>query len=101
MKGLGETVDALLAGRPVSALVDTGSGRTLVHSDFVPGACYTGRRVRLGDWKGGRFSSHRTANIVIQVGDVKRLAEVAVDDSLDCPAALGLDLGAEMRCEVG
>ena len=99
-EGPGETVDALLAGRPVSALVDTGSGRTLVHSDFVPGACYTGRRVRLGDWKGGRFSSHRTANIVIQVGDVKRLAEVAVDDSLDCPAALGLDLGAEMNVKL-
>ena len=96
-EGSGVTVDALLAGRPVSALIDTGSGRTLVHSDFVPGACYTGRRIRLGDWKGGRFSSHRTANIVIQVGDVKRLAEVAVDDSLDCPAALGLDLGAEMN----
>ena len=99
-EGLGETVDALLAGRPVSALIDTGSGRTLVHSDFVPGACYTGRRVRLGDWKGGRFSNHRTANIVIQVGDVKRLAEVAVDDSLDCPAALGLDLGAEMNVKL-
>ena len=99
-EGPGETVDALLAGRPVSALVDTGSGRTLVHSDFVPGACYTGRRVRLGDWKGGRFSSHRTANIVIQVGDVERLAEVAVDDSLDCPAALGLDLGADMNVKL-
>ena len=95
-----ETVDALLAGRPVSALIDTGSGRTLVHSDFVPGACYTGRRIRLGDWKGGRFSSHRTANIVIQVGDVKRLAEVAVDDSLDCPAALGMDLGADMNVKL-
>ena len=99
-EGPGETVDALLAGRPVSALIDTGSGRTLVHSDFVPGACYTGRRIRLGDWKGGRFSSHRTANIVIQVGDVKRLAEVAVDDSLDCPAALGLDLGADMNVKL-
>ena len=99
-EGLGETVDALLVGRPVSALVDTGSGRTLVHSNFVPRACYTGRSIRLGDWKGGRFSRHRTAIIVIQVGDVKRLVEVAVDDSLDCPAVLGLDLGAEMRVKL-
>ena len=96
-----KTVDGLLAGRPVSALkVDTGSGRTLVHSDFVPSACYTGRRVRLCDWTGGRFSSHRTANIVIQVGDVKRLVEVAVDDSLDCPAALGRDLGPTLLAAV-
>ena len=96
-----KTVDGLLAGRPVSALkVDTGSGRTLVHSDFVPSACYTGRRVRLCDWTGGRFSSHRTANIVIQVGDVKRLVEVAVDDSLDCPATLGRDLGPTLLVAV-
>ena len=93
-EGLGMTVDALLVGRPVKALVDTGCRRTLVHSDYVPSACYTGRKVRLCDWTGGRFSNHRLAKIVIQVGDVKRLAEVAVDDSLDCPALLGMDLGA-------
>ena len=95
-EGLGMTVDALLVGRPVKALVDTGCRRTLVHSDYVPSACYTGRKVRLCDWTGGRFSNHRLAKIVIQVGDVKRLAEVAVDDSLDCPALLGMDLGAVM-----
>ena len=93
-EGLGMTVDALLVGRPVKAVVDTGCRRTLVHSDYVPSACYTGRKVRLCDWTGGRFSNHRLAKIVIQVGDVKRLAEVAVDDSLDCPALLGMDLGA-------
>ena len=100
-EGLGiMTVDALLVGRPVKALVDTGCRRTLVHSDYVPRACYTGRRVRLSDRTGGRFSYHKMAKIVIQVGDVKRLAEVAVDDSLDCPAALGLDLGAEMNLKL-
>ena len=100
-EGLGiMTVDALLVGRPVKALVDTGCHRTLVHSDYVPRACYTGRRVRLSDWTGGRFSYHKIAKIVIQVGDIKRLAEVAVDDSLDCPAALGLDLGAEMNLKL-
>ena len=91
---LGMTVDALLVGRPVKAVVDTGCRRTLVHSDYVPSACYTGKKVRLSDWTGGRFSNHRLAKIVIQVGDVKRLAVVAVDDSLDCPALLGMDLGA-------
>ena len=100
-EGLGiMTVDALLVGRPVKALVDTGCRRTLVHSDYVPRACYTGRRVRLSDWTGGRFSYHKIAKIVIQVGDVRRLAEVAVDDSLDCPAALGLDLGSEMNLKL-
>ena len=93
-EGLGMTVDALLVGRPVKAVVDTGCRRTLVHSDYVPSACYTGRKVRICDWTGGRFSNHRLAKIVIQVGDVKRLAVVAVDDSLDCPALLGMDLGA-------
>ena len=99
-EGLGETVDALLVGRPVRASVDTGSGRTLVHSDFVPRACYTGRSIGLGDWQGSRFSRHRTANIVIQVGNVKRLVEVAVVDSLECPAVLGMDLGADMTVQL-
>ena len=99
--GPGLTVDGFLAGRPVSALkVDTGSGRTLVHRDFVPGACYTGRNVRLGSWKDGPFSSHRTANIEIKVGDVEDLVEVVVVDSLDCPAVLGNDLGSELHLTV-
>ena len=92
---LGKTVEALLDGRPVRALVDTGAGRTMVHKDFVPRACYTGRSIRLRDWQ-GRYSRHRTAEILIQVGEVKRLAVVAVDDSLDYPAALGSDLGVSM-----
>ena len=92
---LGKTVDALLVGRPVRALVDTGAGRTMVHKDFVPRACYTGRSIGLCDWK-GRVTRHRTAEIVIQVGEVKGLVEVAVDDSLDYPAALGSDLGVSM-----
>ena len=99
--GPGLTVDGFLAGRPVSSLkVDTGSGRTLVHRDFIPGACYTGRNVRLGDWKGGLFSSHRTAKIEIQVGDVEDLVEVVVVDSLDCPAVLGNDLGSKLHLTV-
>ena len=99
--GPGLTVDGFLAGRPVSALkVDSGSGRTLVHRDFVPGACYTGRNVRLGSWKDGPFSSHRTANIEIKVGDVEDLVEVVVVDSLNCPAVLGNDLGSELHLTV-
>ena len=92
---VGKTVDALLGGRPVRALIDTGAGQTLVHRDFVPRACYTGRSIGLCDWQ-GRVSRHKTAEIVIQVGKVQRLVEVAVDDSLDYPAALGFDLGYEM-----
>ena len=92
---LGKTVDALLDGRPARVLVDTGAGRTIVHKDFVPRACYTGRSIRLRDWQ-GRYSSHKTAEIWIQVGEVKKLAVVAVDDSLDYPAALGSDLGVSM-----
>ena len=92
---VGETVDVLLVGRPVRALIDTGAGQTMVHRDFVPRACYTGRSIGVCDCQ-GRVSHHRTADIVIQVGEVKRLVEVAVDDSLDYPAALGFDLGYEM-----
>ena len=99
--GPGFTLDGFLAGRPVNALkIDTGSGRTLVHKDFIPGACYTERNVRLDSWKGGQFSRHRTANIEIKVGDVEDLVEVVVVDSLDCPAVLGNDLGSELQLKV-
>ena len=94
----GLTVEGFLAGVEVKGLMlDTGSGRTLVHKDFIPGAAYTGKNVRLDSWRGGQFSRHRLARIAIKIGSVEEMAEVVVVDTLDCPAILGINLGGDLR----
>ena len=94
----GLTIDRFLVGMPVKGLkVDTGSGRTLVHREYIPGAAYTGKTVVLDSWRGGQLSKHRLARIALKIGDVEELAEVVVVDTLDCPAILGNDLGSELR----
>ena len=77
--------------------LDTGSGRTLVHKDFIPEAAYTGKNVRLDSWRDGQFSRHRLARIAIKIGSVEEMAEVVVVDTLDCPAILGINLGGDLR----
>ena len=95
--GPGFTVEGYLAGVHAKGLkIDTGSGRTLVHQDFIPRAAYTGKTVRLDSWRGGQFSRHRLARIVIKIGEKEELVDVVAVDTLDCPALLGRDLGPEM-----
>ena len=97
----GCTIDGFLVGVAVKGLkVDTGSGRTLVHKDYIPGAAYTGKTVVLDSWRGGQRSRHRLARITIKVGDVEELAEVVVVDTLDCPALLGNNLGSELTVKL-
>ena len=90
-----------LAGVKVSGLkVDTGADRTVVRKDFVPEQAYTGRRVLLDSWRGAQISKHRVARISIKVGLVEEVKEVAVVDTLDCPALLGSDLSKPLRIEL-
>ena len=97
----GSFVDGLLAGVQVKGLrVDTGAEITVVHEDFIPSATYTGETVVLDSWRRAQFSTHRVARIAIQVGKVKVEAEVAVTDTLGCPALLGPDLGLTMLKEL-
>ena len=97
----GSTVDGFLAGEAVKGLkVDTGSGRTLVHKDYIPRAAYTGKTVVLDSWRGGQRSRHRLARITIKVDDVEVLAEVVVVDTLECPALLGTNLGSDLTVKL-
>ena len=97
----GSLVDGFLDGMEVKGLrVDTGSGRTLVHKDFIPRAAYTGKTVVLDSWSGGQPSRHRVARIAIKIGSVEKMAEVVVVDTLDCPALLGNNLGLGMTKEL-
>ena len=97
----GILVDGFLAGIEAKGLrIDTGSGRTVVHPDFVPSEAYTGREIILDTWRGGQFSKHRVARIAIQVGSVEKVAEVAVDENVKYPALLGMDLGKKLRVEM-
>ena len=97
----GSTVDGFLAGEAVKGLqVDTGSGSTLVHKDYIPRAAYTGRTAVLDSWRGGQRSRHKLARITIKVDDVEVLAEVVVVDTLECPAILGTNLGSELTVKL-
>ena len=83
-------VSGWLAGSPVENLrVDTGADRTIVRQDFIPEGSYTDESVRLDSWRGAQHSDHKVASIVIKVGEVERIAKVAVVEHLDCPALLG------------
>ena len=94
----GALVNGFLAGTAVSGLrVDTGSSRTLVMRQYVPKAAYTGRSVLLYGWCGGQPNRHELARIKVKVGPVEVLREVAVADTLDSPALLGMDLGRRFR----
>ena len=94
------SVDGLIAGEKVSGMrVDTGADRTIVRKDLVPEAAYTGKDVLLDTWKGAQLSKHRLARVSIQVGAVVVVKDVAVADSLEYPALLGLDLGKPLHVE--
>ena len=87
------TVDGWLGGAQVKGLrVDTGADRTIVRSEFVPKAAFTGETVVLDSWRGSQLSKHKIAHLAIKVGSVEVRAMVAVDDKLDYPALLGSDL---------
>ena len=90
-------IDGSLAGQPARNLrIDTGAERTVVRQDFVPEDTYTGHSCLLDTWRGSQPSRHRLARITLKVGSVEVFREVAVAESLDCPALLGADLGEEV-----
>ena len=90
-------VDGCLAGTPVQGLqVDNGASRSVVSARYIPQSAYLEKFVTLDSWRGKQTSRHQLAKISIQVEDVTVDAVVAVVDQMDCPALLGLDLGAEM-----
>ena len=95
------SVDGFLAGIEVKGLrVDTGADRTVVHQDFIPKTAYTGRSMILDSWRGAQTSKHRVARIAIKIGLVEEVKEVAVVDTLDCPALLGSDLCNSLKVEM-
>ena len=95
------SVDGCLAGLEVKGLrVDTGADRTVVRQDFVPKEAYTGKSVVLDSWRGSQTSRHKVAKIAIKVCSVEDVKEVAVVDTLDCPALLGSDLSVPLKVEM-
>ena len=95
------SINGWLAGSMVKGLlVDTVADRTVVRKEFIPEVAYTGATVILDSWRGGQFSEHKLANITIKLGSVEAVTEVAVDDSLDCPALLGSDLQKPLKREM-
>ena len=76
--------------------MDTGAEKTVVRHDFVPKEAYTGRYCMLDSWRGSQPSRHRLAQITLEVGSTVVTKEVAVAETLDCPALLGVDLGEEV-----
>ena len=94
-------VDGWLAGVAVKGLrVDTGADRTVVRAEFVPQDAYTGKTIVLDSWRGAQMSKHRVARISVKVGSVEAVREVAVADTPECPALLGLDLGTPLKVEM-
>ena len=94
-------VEGWLAGISVKDMVvDTGARKTIVRSEFVPAAAYTGGTTWLDTWKGGEVSEHRVANVKIKVGSVEANCEVAVDDRIEAPAYLGYDLAPPLKSEL-
>ena len=90
-------VDGSLAGQPARNLrIDTGAERTVVRQDYVPEVAYTGKSCMLATWRGSQPSRHRLARITEKVGSVEVTSDVAVAESLDCPALLGADLGEDV-----
>ena len=90
-------VDGSLAGMVASNLrIDTGADCTVVRQDYIPEIAYTGNHINLVSWRGSQPSSHKLARITIKVGSAEALCEVAVAESLDCPALLGADLGEQL-----
>ena len=80
-------VDGSLAGQPAKNLrIDMGAEKTVVRHDFVPD---TGKTCMLDTWRGSQPSRHRLACITVKVGSVEVTTEVAVAETLDCPALLG------------
>ena len=94
-------VSGCLAGIPVQGLqVDTGASRSVVSAKFVPKTAYLGKCITLDSWRGRQLSKHQLAKITIKVGEVSVDAVVAVAEQLDCPALLGMDLGADMTVQL-
>ena len=95
------SVNGWLAGVEAKGLrVDTGADRTVVRTDFVPEEAYTGKSLVLDSWRGSQTSRHKVARIAIKVGSVEAVREVAVADTLECPALLGQDLGIPLKVEM-
>ena len=79
-----------LAGMEATNLrIDTGADRTVVRKDYIPEVAYTGRSIALDSWRGSQPSNHKLARICIKVGSAEANCEVALADTLDCPALLG------------
>ena len=94
-------VDGCLAGIPVKGLqVDTGASRSVVSSKYIPQSAYLGKFITLDSWRGRQLSKHQLAKIAIKVDDVTVDNVVAVAEQLDCPALLGMDLGADMTVKL-
>ena len=94
-------VEGGLAGvRVEGMIVDTGARKSIVRSEFIPSAAYTGKTTRLDTWKGGEVSEHKVAMVKIKVGSVEADCEVAVDDRIEAPALLGYDLAPALKAEL-
>ena len=94
-------VDGALAGTPLSGLqIDTGASRSVVSAKWVPKTAYLKKSITLDSWRGKQLSKHQLAKIKITVGNVSVDAVVAVAEQLDCPALLGMDLGADMTVKL-
>ena len=86
-------ITAWLAGREVTARIDSGADLTLVHKDYIPEEAYVDSVVRIGDYDGGTVKIHSQARISIRVGTIEQtLCVVVTTGKSDYPALLGCDL---------
>ena len=94
-------VNGWLAGVAVSGLkIDSGAAMTLVRQDFVPKVDLIPKTFLLVSGGGAEVSRHQMARILIKVGSVEELKEVAVVNTLEWPALLGADLGVPLKREL-
>ena len=90
-------ITAWVAGREVTARVDSGADVTLVHESFIPENAYVQGVVTVGDYLGQQVS-HRRAEVKIRVGELEQtLCVVVKSGSTDYPALLGCDLCEEIQ----
>ena len=90
-------IPAWIAGKEVTARVDSGADLTLVHESFIPAEAYVEGVVKVGDYLGKQVS-HRRAKVKIRVGEIEQeLCVVVKTGSTDYPVLLGCDLCEEIQ----